>query len=405
MKSLNIKSWQIDKDIKKIFNLLDKKNEETRFIGGCVRDLIIKKKSNYDIDLATTILPSLVLKILKKKKIKVITSGITHGTVIAISNRKKIEITTLRKDIKTDGRHAVVRFTKDWIIDSHRRDLTINALSCDFKGKLYDYHNGLKDLKDGNIKFIGDSEERIKEDYLRMLRFFRFYGTYGKKKISKHEIKIFKKLSSNLKKLSSERVYSEFKKILLSNNLYEVLRLMKETKLLKYIIFENNDLKRIKNLEKISQNLYLTDFTTILAILIKEKNMLKIFNNLNLSNDEKKKTKKLIVIQKRFNFKNIESNIIKYIYEHGHELAKNLLIYDFVKSPRESKIKKYLKIFSFIKKYKLPKFPITGKDIIKKGIKSGPVVGKILRSLEEWWFDNKAKPSRDECLKKLNDFC
>ena len=109
--------------------------------------------------------------------------------------------------------------------------------------------------------------------------------------MSKHEIKIFKKLSSNLKKLSSERVYSEFKKILLSNNLYEVLRLMKETKLLKYIIFENNDLKRIKNLEKISQNLYLTDFTTILAILIKEKNMLKIFNNLNLSNDEKKKQK------------------------------------------------------------------------------------------------------------------
>ena len=192
MESLNIKSWQIDKDIKKIFNLLDKKNEETRFIGGCVRDLIIKKKSNYDIDLATTILPSLVLKILKKKKIKVITSGITHGTVIAISNRKKIEITTLRKDIKTDGRHAVVRFTKDWIIDSHRRDLTINALSCDFKGKLYDYHNGLKDLKDGNIKFIGDSEERIKEDYLRMLRFFRFYGTYGKKKLVNMKLRFLK---------------------------------------------------------------------------------------------------------------------------------------------------------------------------------------------------------------------
>ena len=123
MRLLNIKKWQTDKNIKFISNILSEKNEETRFIGGCLRNLILKEKFD-DIDIATTIPPNRVLKILKKKKIKTITSGISHGTIIAILNKKKIEITTLRKDIKTDGRHAKVKFTKEWIVVSNRRDLT-----------------------------------------------------------------------------------------------------------------------------------------------------------------------------------------------------------------------------------------------------------------------------------------
>ena len=403
MRLLNIKKWQTDKNIKFIFNILNEKNEETRFIGGCLRNLILKKKID-DIDIATTILPNRVLKILKKKKIKTITSGISHGTIIAILNKKKIEITTLRKDIKTDGRHAKVKFTKDWIVDSNRRDLTINALSCSFDGKLYDYHGGLKDLKEGNIRFIGDPEERIKEDFLRILRYFRFYGVYGKKKINKTNIKIFKKLSSNLKKLSSERIYSEFKKILLSNNLYEVLNLMKETKLLKYIIIENNNLKRIKNLRQICKSSQSIDFSTLMSIIIKEKNLLKVFNNLNLSNSEKQKIKNIITFQKKINFKLIGNNLVKFVHTYGNELCFNLLIYDYVKSPNESKKKKYLKFFSFIKNYKILKFPLTGKDIINVGIKTGPQVGKILKSIEEWWIDRGTKPSRKDCLEKLKEF-
>jgi len=404
MKLLNIKKWQKDKDIKFIFNALNKKNEETRFIGGCLRNLILKKKTD-DIDIATTILPNIVLELLKKKRIKTIRAGISHGTVIAILNKKKIEITTLRKDIKTDGRHAKVKFTRDWFIDSNRRDLTINALSCSLKGRLYDYHNGIKDLKEGNIKFIGNTEERIKEDFLRILRYFRFYGLYGKKKISKNDIKIFKKLSSNLKKLSPERIQSEFKKILLSNNLYEVLSLMKESKLLKYIIVEDNDLKRIKNLKKIFKSTQSIDFSTLLSILIKEKNLFKVFNNMNLSNKEKEMIKNIITYRKKINFKLIEKNLIKFVHTYGKELCFSLLIYDYAISPNEPKKKKYLKFFSFINSYKVTNFPIIGKDIINKGIKTGPIVGKILKSIEEWWLDNKTKPSRKDCLEKIKEFC
>ena len=172
MKTINIKHWTSDKDIKFLFSILKKEKEEVRFIGGCVRDLIIKKRDS-DIDLATTIVPIQVLKILKKSKIKTLVSGISHGTVIAFINKKKFEITTLRKDIKTDGRHAIVKYTGDWVVDSQRRDFTINAISCDFKGGLYDYHNGIDDLKKGKINFIGDTTKRIKEDYLRILRFLR----------------------------------------------------------------------------------------------------------------------------------------------------------------------------------------------------------------------------------------
>ena len=182
MRSLNIRNWKSNKSIQLIFKILEKDDEETRFIGGCVRDLIAKRKKKYDVDIATTLKPKKVIELLKKKKIKIIKTGLSHGTVIAIINKEKFEITTLRKDIQTDGRHAKVEFTNDWLEDSKRRDFTMNAMSCDIKGNLYDYHGGVKDLKKGVIKFIGEPKKRIKEDFLRILRFFRFYANYGKKK-------------------------------------------------------------------------------------------------------------------------------------------------------------------------------------------------------------------------------
>ena len=404
MKIINIKKWQNDKNIKYIFNILKKENEETRFIGGCLRNLILNKKSD-DIDLATTLLPNEVLKRLTEKKIKVIKSGISHGTVIAILNSKKIEITTLREDIKTDGRHAEVQFTNDWVVDSNRRDFTINSLSCNFNGNLFDYHNGLEDLKNGNIKFIGNAEERIREDFLRILRFFRFYSLYGKTKINKSYIKIFKKTSSNIKKLSSERISSEFKKILISNNSYEVLNLMKITKVLKNVIFESSDLKRLKNLDLIPLLNKKVDFSIALSIIIKEKNLLKILKKLNLSNIEKQKVRNIISYQKRINFKEIENNIYKYIYTYGKDLFIGLLIYDFVKYPIKNKINRYENLLNLVKNSKVPKFPLAGKDVIKLGVKTGPAVGKILKSIEKWWLDNKTKPLRKDCLKKLKEFC
>ncbi len=404
MRSLNIQKWKSKKNIRFLFKIFKKDSEETRFIGGCVRDLILKKKESYDIDLATTLKPNEVIGILSKKKIKIIKTGFSHGTVIAILNKEKFEITTLRKDIKTDGRYAKVQFTEDWIIDSNRRDFTINAMSCDFNGNLYDYHNGLEDLKNERIKFIGNPEERIKEDYLRILRYFRFYAYYGRNNIEKSQINIFKKLSPNLKKLSSERLYFEFKKILLSDNSYKVIKMMENCRVLKYIIFNNNNLEKMKSINKLKKINHLIDFSNRLAILLNEKNISKVSKNLKLSKIENIKIKKIIQLHKKFNLKDFEKNKIKYLFYYGHEICNSLLIYNFAKLSIDSKVKTYLRIISSIKSLKVPKLPIFGKDIIKLGIKSGPNVGKILKLIENWWITNNFRPSRKECLEKLKKF-
>jgi len=404
MRSLNIQKWKSKKNIRFLFKIFKKDSEETRFIGGCVRDLILKKKESYDIDLATTLKPNEVIGILSKKKIKIVKTGFSHGTVIAILNKEKFEITTLRKDIKTDGRYAKVQFTEDWIIDSNRRDFTINAMSCDFNGNLYDYHNGLEDLKNERIKFIGNPEERIKEDYLRILRYFRFCAYYGRNNIEKSQINIFKKLSPNLKKLSSERLYFEFKKILLSDNSYKVIKMMENCRVLKYIIFNNNNLEKMKSINKLKKINHLIDFSNRLAILLNEKNISKVSKNLKLSKIENIKIKKIIQLHKKFNLKDFEKNKIKYLFYYGHEICGGLLIYNFAKLSINSQVKTYLRIISSIKGLKVPKLPIFGKDIIKLGIKPGPNVGKILKLIENWWIANNFNPSRKKCLEKLKEF-
>ena len=229
-------------------------------------------------------------------------------------------------------------------------------MSCDFNGNLYDYHNGLKDLKEGRIKFIGDSKKRIKEDFLRILRYFRFYAYYGKNNIEKNQINTFKNLSSNLKKLSSERLYYEFEKILLSNNAYKVIKLMQNSGVLKYIIFNKNYIERIKFLNKLNKINYLIDFSTRLAIILNKKNLLKVSRNLKLSKAENYKINKLMQQNKSFNFKDFEKNKSKYVYYYGHEMLQSLLIYNFFKHTSNSKVKKYLRIIYSVKNLKIPNF-------------------------------------------------
>ena len=289
------------------------------------------------------------------------------------------------------------------VVDSNRRDITVNAMSCDFNGNLYDYHNGLKDLKGGRIKFIGDSKKRIKEDFLRILRYFRFYAYYGKNNIEKNQINTFKNLSSNLKKLSSERLYYEFEKILLSNNAYKVIKLMQNSGVLKYIIFNKNYIERIKSLNKFNKINHLIDFSTRLAIILNKKNLLKVSRNLKLSKAENYKINKLMQQNKSFNFKDFEKNKSKYVYYYGHEMLQSLLIYNFFKGTSNSKVQKYLRIIYSVKNLKIPNFQIFGKDIIRLGIKPGPKIGKLIKLIESWWILNNFKPSKKECLKKLEE--
>jgi len=175
-----------------------------------------------DIDIATSLTPIELTNIFTKKNVYFIETGIAHGTITVVINEIKFEITTLRKDVSTDGRHANVEFISDWEMDAKRRDFTINAIYSDLKGEIYDPLGGLTDLKNGIVKFIGDPNERIKEDYLRILRYFRFYTQYSKHKHDIVTIKAIKKNLDGIRKISKERILDEFSKILNLKNFYKL---------------------------------------------------------------------------------------------------------------------------------------------------------------------------------------
>jgi tRNA nucleotidyltransferase/poly(A) polymerase len=204
-------------------------------VGGCVRKALCGEDIN-DIDLATSLEPSKVKERLLKGDIKVFDTGIAYGTVTAILKNKKFEITTLRKDISTDGRHANVQFTSDWQEDASRRDFTINAIYADIDGRIFDPLNGISDLQNGNIKFIGSPTERMQEDYLRILRYLRFFIQYSKMDHDKNVIKAIKQNINGLNKISNERIFDELKKIFSLNNIYSLF-LNEQTKEITLNIF------------------------------------------------------------------------------------------------------------------------------------------------------------------------
>jgi len=239
-----------------IFSYLNDKETEsqTKFVGGCVRKAINAEEID-DIDLATSLTPDEIKSRLNKDGIRIIDTGISHGTLTVILNKKKFEITTLRKDVSTDGRHANVEFTTNWVFDASRRDFTINAIYADIEGRIYDPLNGILDLKKGEIKFIGTPDKRIQEDYLRILRYFRFYNHYSKTQHNHNIIKSIKRNINGLNKISNERIFAELIKILKNKNFYNLFTDNSSKEILLNIFPQFKYYERLKIINTFSSNL------------------------------------------------------------------------------------------------------------------------------------------------------
>ena len=245
-----------NKDIKLILKKLKQSYpSSTRvamFVGGCVRKHLTNKEID-DIDIATILTTDQIKENFKNSEFKVIESGIKHGTITLINKNIKVEITTLRKDIKTDGRHAEVEYTNDWTEDSERRDFTINAIYLDDKGKIFDPQLGIDDLKNNNIKFIGDPQKRIEEDYLRIIRFIRFSLEYMSS-VENNTLKIIKTNLDGIRKISKERILSELIKILKTSNFLDIIN-NHELKLIFELIFpEIKYLERLKHIKSLKNS-------------------------------------------------------------------------------------------------------------------------------------------------------
>jgi tRNA nucleotidyltransferase/poly(A) polymerase len=375
---------------------LNSSESEIRYVGGCIRKIINKEKVD-DIDLATNLEPKEVCEALKKNNIDYYETGIEHGTITAIIDDYKFEITTLRNDIYTDGRHAKVKFSKDWKLDALRRDFTINSIYSDKDGNLFDPFNGKKDLENGIINFIGDPDKRITEDYLRILRYLRFFLNYSKQP---HNLEIIRKLKINIggiSKLSKERLLDELKKII---NINTLENLVKDKLSLDLFLIIFPELKNIKIFTKLNMNnkIYLEkkDFIFLLSLMIVDDfdNTDYFLFKFNISKKDQKRIKIIDRFYKeKINSKTFtENNMNKVFYYDGKEAVIDILSHRMIKSKKfDNSLKELINNYENIK---TPEMPISADLLMKKyDIPEGKQLGEKLRAIEEEWVKNNFKIS------------
>ena len=381
-------------EVKSIFSVLENqdKGNKLMFVGGCVRKLLKKELVN-DIDIATNLSPDELKNILRENNINFIETGITHGTITVVINKIKFEITTLRKDVSTDGRHANVEFISDWEEDAKRRDFTINAIYSDLKGEIYDPLGGLKDLENKIVKFIGDPNERIREDYLRILRYFRFYTQYNN---HQHDIKIvqaIKKGLNGIRKISKERILDEFSKILNLKNFYELFNNEFSCSVILTIFPQLKHYDRFRAIQNIPNKIInRLNVPLILSILLIDNsdNCEFFLFKFKFSNRDKKKILFLLNKFKKINVKELldEKKLVKLAYlGNAAEIIDLLVFLTFVS--KEIDVNTAEKRISFLDKLRLPVFPITADYLkLKYNFSESRELGFALKKLEQSWIDN-----------------
>lgn len=406
--NLGFKNIKKETEIEKIFRAIHSfsANSEIRYVGGCVRK-IINKENFDDIDLAVNLNPKDVCEALNKNDIKYYESGIEHGTITALINNIKFEITSLRKDVDTDGRHAKVEFSDNWKEDASRRDFTINAIYADIDGSLFDPFDGKKDLENGKILFIGNVEIRIKEDYLRVLRYIRFFLNYSKAKHEPSVIKIIKKNLAGVSSISPERLLDELQKLVRSKGFS---KLTKDKDSLEIINLVFPQLKNISLFRKLNsfaiKNLTKVDFILLLSLMIIDgtDNVDYFIYKFNLS---KKDQKRLLFLNNFFSKKITstsfsEKNLNKILYFNGREALIDVIYFKIFKSNKvESKLIKLIKIF---KEKDIPVLPLKADILMEKyQIPEGKELGIKLKAIEEIWTNNNFKISEKEVQKIVSN--
>ena len=404
---------QLDKIIKqpniqKIFNIFNKEQDGSIFlVGGCVRDALMGIEVT-DFDFAISYEPLKVIEILKLNEIKYLDMGIKFGTVTAILNGSKYEITTFRKDIVTDGRHAEVEFTKELEIDASRRDFTVNSLYADKDGKIYDFFNGQEDLKNNQLKFIGDPKQRIKEDYLRIMRFFRFLTLYSNQTLDEKLIAIFKDESHNLSIISKERIWSEFKEILRSKNPVNTFQVMNKVSIFSNIIRNIEISDGILNLIEIEEKIKMqNNYILRLSLLLNNdlKNIEDFLNDFPLTVNEAKELTELGKLNQKIVSYLSMKEVRSMLYRMGSDNFKNQIILNWAKDINNKNEVNWRSLYEVSNSWEKPDFSIKADEVLRMGIEKGPLVSKILGELEEWWIDNDFINDKFSMIERLKAIC
>ena len=401
-KYIDISNLTTNKNVLRLFNIVETHGGVLRFVGGAVRDAIAGLKG-FDLDLATDLSPDELVEICEENGIKTIPIGIKFGTLGVVIDNQVLEVTSLRKDIKTDGRHAEVVFTSDWEEDASRRDLTINAVYADEKGNVFDYYNGVDDLEKGIVRFIGNANQRIKEDYLRILRFFRFYSVFSKTEIDRKALEACIENKDGLKTLSMERIRDELFKILLTPKAAETVKIISDNDILGYVLPNiRNDDKLDFLIKKVNLGLVTPcPLRRIFVLYDPDPDLAENMAN-RMKFSKKQKGDFISWAENKVSLLDFgdRKKLARMIYKFGKDFALNKLLIE--QALQTTLLPNNQEIISFIDTTEIPVFPLRGKDILETGsIEDNRLIGDILDKLEEKWMDSNFTLGREELLSQV----
>ena len=410
---LSPQSWLEDPATQEVWAALTAKGGEVRFVGGCVRDAVLNRPVK-DIDLATPYTPETVLGLLAARGIKTLTTGIAHGTIAAIHHGHSFEITTLRRDVETDGRHARVAFTHSWREDAARRDFTINTLSADLNGRIWDPFDGLADLGGRRVRFVGDAETRIEEDILRILRFFRFNAHYGLGAPDRQGLDACRKLAPRLVELSAERVAAELLRLLEATDPSPIVTVMYAEGIFDPILPEIEHPDRLKMLVWLESRALIRPHIApdplrrLAALLPPDRSKaLAVGESLHFSNAQIKRLSLIAAGWVRATPDLSIKEMRRLLHRLGPDLMRDRVLVAWSDERRihdissSTETARWVSLFDQIDLWQPVEFPLRGQDALDLGCPPGPTIGTMLDQIELWWEESDYQPDHTACLDRL----
>ena len=390
--STNIVSapWLTALETRAVMNALRKERPDaSRFVGGCVRNALMGREVD-DIDIATQLTPDKVILAAKQAGLAAHPTGIEHGTITVVSNHRPYEVTTLRRDVTTDGRRATVAFTESWDEDAQRRDFRLNALYANAAGEVFDpTGGGVEDAKAGRIVFVGDPETRIREDYLRILRFFRFNAWYGKGALDAVGLAACEKLRDGLAQLSAERVWKEIKKLLDAPDPRAAIAALAGAGIDRVVVPEVTEKARKMQLLTIEAELLLPHdpITRVAAALPNQDAARSLARRLKLSNEERERLVAALGDEPRLVSYMSMREVRRALYRLGAETFVDRAMLAWAQEGVGKSAPQWRALIELAKTWVRPVLPLSGDDVMAAGVPVGPKIGEVLREVENWWID------------------
>ncbi len=410
-------AWMRAPETRAVIAALTADGAEVRFAGGCVRDSVLGRPIN-DIDIATLDPPTTVMALLERAGIRVIPTGLAHGTVTAVIGHAHYEITTLRRDVENFGRHARVEFTDDWAADAARRDLTINALFARPDGMIFDPFDGLADLGAKRVRFVGNARQRIEEDVLRLLRFFRFNAHYGKPPADLDALLACRALAPRLGELSGERIYGELAKLLLAPDPAAALLLMRGEQVLEHLLPEADQFGRLRLLvfletRALARPHIAPDALRRLAAVLTttRAGAQALAGRLKLSAAEARRLIALAAPDQRPSADMDDAAARRLLHHIGAAPFRDLALIAWAERKAlqartdAGETGRWLHLLDLADAWRPLTLPVRGQDALALGLPRGPAIGHALAEVERWWEAGDYQAGRDDCLRRLAALC